>query len=139
MGAIKMTDFKVNDFVRIIRKSKTINTHIHNVGLSGYIEEICGEFAQFVELREDGLGGQGGVPMDCLELANGDTRLQALKKAKDDKYEKLYQETKERTKRYIKERDEAISHAMAATGVSAEAIERIIEIYDEFESEWQYK
>jgi|SRR5208283_1956963 len=134
-----MTDFKVNDLVKVVRQSKTINSHIHSVGLSGYIEEIVGEYAQFVELREDGLGGQGGVPMDCLELANNDTRLQSLKKAKDAAAEKRFQESMERSNRYLKERKEVISHAMDATGASAEAIERIIEIYGEFESDWQYK
>ncbi len=131
-----MTDFKVNDLVRVVRQSKTVNNHIQSIGLSGYIEKITGDYAQFVELKANsynGTGGQGGVPLDCLEIANNDIRLQQLKKAKDDIYEKHYQEAMERTKKYLKERDAAISHAMDATGASAEDIERIIEIYKEFE------
>ena len=136
-----MTDFKANDLVRVVRQSKTINSHIHSVGLSGYIEEIVGEYAQFVELKADsytGTGGQGGVPLDCLELANDDIRLQQLKKVKDELSDKHYQEGLERTKKYQKERAEAIALAMDATKASKKDIERIIEIYKEFENKWSY-
>lgn len=132
-----MTDFKINDLVRVVRQSKTINSHIHSVGLSGYIEDIIDEYAQFVELREDGLGSQGGVPMDCLELANDDMRLQNLKKAKDESFENIYKESVERTKRYLKERGAMIDHAMDETSTSKESIERIIKIFEDFEINWR--
>src|ERR1017187_4612259 len=98
-----MSEFKVNDLVTIVKQPSPsqMNAHIYMVGLSGYIEEINGEYAQFHELQENGCGGMGGVPLANLKLSNDDKRLQKLKRDKDEAFEKRLQESLERTKRYV--------------------------------------
>lgn len=132
------TQFKINDLVSIIAQpnSSQINHYIHMVGLSGYIEEIRGDYAQFVELREDGLGGQGGVPLSCLILQNDNKRLQSLKQAKEEKFLKYNQECLDLAKRYNDKREQAVSKAAKATGVSIRNVMEIFEIYEEFDKEW---
>jgi len=134
-----MTDFKVDDLVVIIAdpKSTDINSHIRMQGMSGYIEEIDGEYAQFHELREDGLGGCGGVLLSNLRLANDNVRLQQLKKAKDERFNKLLEEGRARTKRYNDLRDAAIAEACDLTGVSMRSVIKIFEICEEFDSKWE--
>ncbi len=129
--------FKVNDLVRIVRQSSSINSHIGMVGLSGFIEEIKGDYAQFMELREDGCGGCGGVPLDCLELANDDVRLQNLKKSRDEYIEKLTKEGVERTAKYHRLRDKYVKQACEQTGVSEHDVLKIFGILDKFREEWE--
>lgn len=129
--------FKVNDLVKIVKQSSSINSHIGMVGLSGFIEEIKGDYAQFMELREDGCGGCGGVPLDCLALANDDTRLQNLKKARDEYIEKIRQEGLARGKRYEKLKNQYVTQAISETGVSKSTVERIFELADKFREEWE--
>ena len=128
--------FKVNDFVRVIKQSSATNSHIRMVGLSGFIEGIVGDYAQFVELREDGLGGMGGVPLDCLELANDDVGLQNLKKNRDEYFEKNRKEGIARTKVYQDLKRKYVEKASKETGVSASDIEKIFKIAEEFETDW---
>lgn len=132
------TQFKVNDLVSIVAQpnSSQMNSHIHMMGLSGYIEEIIGDYAQFVELREDGLGGLGGVPLSCLKLENDNKRLQDLKQAKEERFLKLLQESSDRTRRHNDMRDKAVDRAAKLTGVSTRNVMKIFEIYEEFNKEW---
>ncbi len=130
--------FKANDLVRVVKQSSTINNHIRTVGMSGFIEEIVGDYAQFVELREDGLGGMGGVPLDCLELANDDARLQRLKKKRDEYYEKLRNEAMASSKKYKALKDKYVAEACQETGVSKQNVEKIFEIANKFEDDWNY-
>lgn len=128
--------FKANDLVRIVKQSSTINSHIHTMGLSGFIEEIVGDYAQFMELREDGCGGCGGVPLDCLELANDDVRLQNLKKARDEYIEKIRQEGLARSTRHQDLRRKYVEKASQETGASASDIEKIFDIALDFADDW---
>lgn len=133
-----MNEFKVNDLVIIVKQPSPsqMNAHIHMVGLSGYIEEINGEYAQFHELREDGCGGIGGVPLANLQLVNDNKRLQNLKKAKDEAFEKRLQESRERTKRYQALRDKFVQQAVTVTGVSTRNVIKIFELCEELEKTW---
>jgi hypothetical protein len=128
-----MNDFKVNDLVIIVRQpiGNHPNNHINMRGLSGYIEEINGEYAQFVELKENGCGGMGAVPLSHLKLANDDIRLQSLKLAKDERYQKVLKENLERTKRYNDKLEAAAKDAADKTGVSMRNVLRIFELHQE--------
>jgi|ERR1019366_2584371 hypothetical protein len=89
-----MTDFKAGDLVRIGAPSTGINSHIAMVGLEGYIEEIVGDNAQFMELRANGdCGGGGGVPLACLQLKNDDVRLQRFMQEKNEASAKRQKES----------------------------------------------
>jgi hypothetical protein len=135
-----MTDFKVNDLVVIVcdPKSTDINSHIRMQGMCGYIEEIVGEYAQFQELREGGeMGGAGGVKLAHLVLVNDDKRLQALKQAKDERFNKLLKESQERTKRYNSKLEEAARNASDETGVSMRSVLKIFKLHDDFLQDWE--
>jgi hypothetical protein len=130
-----MTDLKVGDLVRIVAQSKSINSHIRMEGLSGYIEEIVGDNAQFKELREDGLGGCGGVPLTCL-VKDDSERLRQLKEKHDAYIEKFCKEAEARTARYNSMRDKYLKEACNRTGVSMQSVMTIFEIAEEFQGDW---
>lgn len=133
-----MATFKVNDLVRIVKQTSSINAHIPSIGLKGFIEEIVGDIAQFVELREDGLGGSGGIPLDCLQLANDDAALITLKQNRDAKMAQLIEAYKHRAEKVRKLKREYILKACDATGVSYRSVSTIFEIAQEFEKESEY-
>jgi hypothetical protein len=134
-----MTDFKINDLVIIARQpgGNHPNYYISMQGLAGYIEEINGEYAQFVELKENGCGGCGAVPLSHLKLENDNPRLQVLKKAKDDQFFRNLKESQERTKRYNDLKNSAMENACNLTGVSMRSVMLIFDICSEFESKWE--
>lgn len=65
----KMTEFKVNDIVRIIKKP-SVNQHIRLKGLVGYITDFSedGKYVEFKEIEFNSFcGGMGSVDIDCIE------------------------------------------------------------------------
>lgn len=65
-----MTDFKVNDVVRIIKKP-SVNQHIKLVGVVGYITGFSenNKYVEFKEIEFNSFcGGMGSVDIDCIEL-----------------------------------------------------------------------
>ena len=133
-----MNEFKVNDLVTIIAQpgSSKINSHINMRGLSGYIEEIVGEYAQFVELNEKGYGGCGGVPLSCLSLQNDNRRLQELKRIKEEKFEALLKENQERQKKYTLLLENYLTRISEKTGISIDLVKEIFKAHKDFENEW---
>lgn len=94
-----MTNFKINDLVRIIKKP-SVNQHIKLVGMIGYItgfqevENSEGILQKYIDFREiefgSFCGGMGSVDIDCIEHCDDiryRTRLNEIleKQEKDDK------------------------------------------------------
>lgn len=107
-----MTDFKVNDIVRIIKKP-SVNQHIKLLGVVGYITGFS-EDRKYVEFKEiefnSFCGGMGSVDIDCLELCddvqykNRFNQILEQKRKEDEKqsfisaYEKLEDKLEENNK-----------------------------------------
>lgn len=67
-----MTEFKVNDIVRIIKKP-SVNQHIRLEGLVGYITDFSedGKYIEFKEIEFNSFcGGMGSVDIDCIEVCD---------------------------------------------------------------------
>ena len=129
--------FKVNDLVIITKQSPGINSHIDMRGLQGFIEEIQGDVAQFQELNEKGYGGGGGgVPLDCLTLANDNPQLIAWKQAREERIAKNRKEAEERTKRFNQLKESYLQKAIEL-GVNRGTAEEIFKLSAEFESDWE--
>lgn len=134
-----MSDFAVNDLVVIVKQpnDNQPNAHIVMRGLAGYIEEIIGEYAQFVELREDGCGGSGSVPLANLKLANDDIRLQNLKLAKEQETKRMWEKHNALSKMYQDKLYAAINRAVTYTGISEGSVKKIFDICQEFVDDWE--
>ena len=94
-----MTNFKINDLVKIIKKPSA-NQHIKLVGMIGYVtgfqevENSEGVLQKYIDFREiefsSFCGGMGSVDIDCIEHCDDvryKTRLNEIleKQQKDDK------------------------------------------------------
>lgn len=92
---------KVGDVCRITIQPKDLMVKI--LGEVGFVSEICGEkndHARFESLKLDGSsGGAGTIPLSCLQKID-DVEWINAKAIRDEKYDKIYQECMERTRRY---------------------------------------
>lgn len=124
-----MSQFKIDDlvFVNENPKGEHLNSHINMKGMRGFIQEIKDDYAQFQQLREDGLGGCGAVPLVNLSLASDDAALQSLKLARDEKLVRLKKECDEMSKRFINKYEDAVVKASELTGVSKHYVRVIFE------------
>lgn len=135
-----MTDkFKVGDLVTVVKQAPpgSVNYHIKTQGLSGYIEEINGDYAQFIELNEHGCGGMGAVLLSCLSLQNDNVSLQRLKKEKDDADAARQRQYMLRANAYTELLSKHLAKVSEETGVDPATIKKIFDAHDRFRHEWE--
>lgn len=127
---------KIGDLVRIVKQPKD---HLIRdlVGKRGYVEDMNDDYIVFHELRADGLGGCGGIPIDCIELANDDQELLGWKKVRDDRFEAARKESEERTARYEKLKQKYLKEAHNKTDVDWIAVLDIFDLALKFQDEWE--
>jgi hypothetical protein len=128
--------FKIGDLVRIIKQPK--DHMIHDLlGKRGYVDDINDNFIMFHELTADGRGGAGGIPIDCIGLANNDQELISWKKEYDDDCEAYRKEGEARAERHRKLKEKYIKQACDETGVSMEIVAQIFELAQKYQDDWE--
>jgi methionine aminopeptidase len=105
-------------------------------GKRGFIEQINGDGAYFIELVKGGSGGAGDIPLARLILANDDAKLQNLKIAYDKRIADITARIKEHADKYNYARYEAIKAVSLATGVEHQLVDKIFIASKDFDEKW---
>lgn len=129
----EVAEFQLEQVVRIVRQSRTVNSQIDMVGLIGFIEEFReyeGEkLAQFYGLSS---GGMGTVPLSCLAPVDPDADAQWIqaKADHDAKCVRLMREAGERDRRRKRVVALTLESVARDAGLSERKVQEVVSLYE---------